>query len=133
MSNFKLTSDSKENGKTVYNAGIVQNIVALAVAEVEGTVPIQGKKNGIALYIEKDGVYADVSVVVKFGYNIPELAYRIQQSVKQSVENMTRYRVAEVDVHIQDVVFENGVSVEKTEEKVVEEETTDATNKNKNN
>ncbi len=133
MSNFKLTSDSKENGKTIYNAGIVQNIVALAVAEVEGTVPIQGKKNGIALYIEKDGVYADVSVVVKFGYNIPELAYRIQQSVKQSVENMTRYRVAEVDVHIQDVVFENGVSVEKTEEKVVEEETTDATNKNKNN
>ena len=132
MSNFKLTSDSKENGKTIYNAGIVQNIVALAVAEVEGTVPALGKKNGIALYIEKDGVYADVSVVVKYGYNIPELAYRIQQSVKQSVENMTRYRVAEVDVHIQDVVFENGVSVEKTEEKPTEEQT-DSTNKNQSN
>ena len=105
MSNFKLTSDNKQSGKTIYNAGIIHNIVALAVAEVEGTVPNPEKKNGISLFIEKDGVYADVSVVVKYGYNIPELAYRIQQSVKQSVENMTRFKVAEVDVHIQDVVF----------------------------
>ncbi len=105
MSNFRLTSDDKHNGKTIYNAGIVHNIVALAIAEVEGTVPNTDKKNGISLFIEKDGVYANVSVIVKYGYNIPELAYRIQQSVKQSVENMTRFKVAEVDVHIQDVVF----------------------------
>ena len=122
MSNFKLTLENKENGKTIYNPGIVQNIVALAVAEVEGTMPVQGKRNGIALYIEKDGVYADVSVSVKYGYNIPELAYRIQQSVKQSVENMTRYRVVEVDVHIQDVVFDDQVFSEKETEKESDEE-----------
>ena len=48
MSNFKLTSNDKQKGKIVYNAGIVQNIVELAVAEVEGTVPAQGKKSGIS-------------------------------------------------------------------------------------
>lgn len=121
MSNFRLTSDNKQSGKTVYNAGIIEDIVALAVAEVEGTMPSQSKRNGISLYLEKDGVYADVSVVVKYGYNIPELAYRIQQSVKQSVENMTRFRVAEVDVHIQDVVFCDAAPVEKEEEPVEEE------------
>lgn len=107
MSNFKLTSsNNKQNGKVVYNVGILRNIVALAIAEVEGTVPeTNGKKGGISLYIEKEGVYADVSVVVKYGYNVPELAYRIQQSVKQSVENMTHFKVAEVDVHVLDVVF----------------------------
>jgi uncharacterized alkaline shock family protein YloU len=106
MSNFKLTSNDKDNGKTVYNPGIVQNIVELAVAEVEGTLPSQGKKNGISLYIEKDGIYADVSVVVRYGYNVPELAYRVQKSVKQNVENMTHFKVVKVDVHVQDVVFE---------------------------
>ena len=116
MSNFKLTSDNKQSGKTIYNAGIVHNIVALAVAEVEGTVPNPEKKNGISLFFEKDGVYADVSVVVKYGYNIPELAYRVQQSVKQSVENMTRFKVAEVDVHIQDVVFCDAVVENKEHE-----------------
>lgn len=122
MSNFKLTSNDVQNGKVVYNAGIIQNIVELAVAEVEGTIPPQGKKNGISLYIEKDGVYANVAVTVKYGYNVPELAYRIQQSVKQSVENMTRYKVAQVNVHVQDVVFCEAASVEKETEEEVEEE-----------
>ena len=115
MSNIRLTSNEKQSGKIVYNAGIVQNIVALAVEEVEGTIPMQGKKGSISLFIEKDGVYADVSVVVKYGYNIPELAYRIQQSVKQSVENMTRYKMAKIDVHILDVVFSEPVQPEKEE------------------
>ena len=116
MFNIKLNSKDSQDGKVVYNAGIVHNIVALAIAEVEGATPVQGKKNGISLYLEKDGIYADVSVVVKYGYNVPELAYRIQQSVKQSVENMTKYKVAEVDVHIQDVVFDDMPNPEKEEE-----------------
>ena len=105
MSNFRFNLNDKQNGKVVYNAGIVNGIVALAVEEVEGTTLVSGKKRGISLFLEKDGIYADVSVIVKYGYNVPELAYRIQQSVKQNVETMTRYRVAKVDVHIQDVVF----------------------------
>lgn len=115
MFNIRLNSKDNQSGKVVYNAGIVHNIVALAVAEVEGALPLQGKKNGISLYLEKDGIYADVSVVVKYGYNVPELAYRIQQSIKQSVENMTRYKVAAVDVHIQDVVFEEAPTAEPAE------------------
>ncbi len=122
MSNFKLTSNDKQKGKIVYNAGIVQNIVELAVAEVEGTVPSHAKKEGISLYLEKDGIYVGVSVCVKYGYNVPELAYRIQQSVKQSVENMTRFKVAEVNVHIQDVVFCEDVPVEKEPRREQEEE-----------
>ena len=111
MFNVKLNAKDQANGKVVYNAGIVHNIVALAISEVEGVAPVQGKKNGISLYIEKDGIYADVSVIVRYGYNVPELAYRIQQSVKQSVENMTRYKVCEVNVHIQDVIFEESAPV----------------------
>ena len=105
MSSIKLGSEEKQSGKIVYNAGIVKGIVALAVAEVEGTLPLPNNKNGITLFLEKDGVYADIAVVVEYGYDVPELAYRIQQSVKQSVENMTKYKVVKVDVHIQDVVF----------------------------
>lgn len=123
MSNFKLTSNEKEKGKVVYNVGILRHIVTLAVAEVEGTVPSeQNKKSGISLYIEKDGVYVDVSVAVLYGYNVPELAYRIQQTVKQSVENMTHFKVAEVDVHILDVVFSDAPLVEKEPEEQDEEE-----------
>ena len=123
MSNMKTNPNQKENGKVVYNVGILRNIVELAVAEVEGTMPSeQNKKSGISLYIERDGVYVDVSVAVQYGYNVPELAYRIQQSVKQSVENMTHFKVAEVDVHVLDVVFCENVHVEKEPEDHEDEE-----------
>ena len=122
MSNFKLTSNDKQKGKIVYNASIVQNIVELAVAEVEGTIFNRGKKGNISLFLEKEGVYVNVSVVVKYGYNVPELAYRVQQMIKQSVENMTHFKVAQVNVHIQDVVFCDEMPLEKEEEPADNEE-----------
>jgi uncharacterized alkaline shock family protein YloU len=115
MSNIRLTSKEKEDGKVVYGTDIIQNIVEIAVAEVEGALSVEEKKSNVVLRIEKEGVYAEVSVVVKYGYNVPDFAYRIQQSVKQSVENMTHYKVAEVDVHIADVVFCEPAPAEKEE------------------
>lgn len=131
MFNIKLNTKDTQSGKIVYNAGIVYNIVALAIAEVEGALPLDGKKNGISLYLEKDGIYADVSVVVKYGCNVPELAYRIQQSVKQSVENMTHYRVAEVDVHVRDIVFPDAppVAPDKEDEEESADESANETKK----
>ena len=121
MRNIRLNTNDDKSGKVIYNSGIVHNIVVLAIGEVEGATPLPGKKNGISLFIEKDGIYADVSVVVKYGYNVPELAYRIQQSVKQSVENMTHFRVFEVNVHVADVIFCEPAPIEKEEEHVEED------------
>ena len=106
MSNYKFGASGNGKGKVVYNPGIVNGIVALAINEVEGVRLVSGKRRGISLFFEKDGIYADVSVGVHYGHNVPELAYRIQQSVKQNVETMTSFTVAKVDVHIQDVVFD---------------------------
>jgi uncharacterized alkaline shock family protein YloU len=121
MANLKPELEEK-SGKVVYNAGIVRGIVALAINEVDGAQPLSGKRNGISLYIEKDGIYADVSVIVKYGYDVPELAYRIQRSIKQNVETMTKYKVAKVDVHVQDVIFETAPIAAETNEDVETEE-----------
>ena len=127
MSNVRLNPEDKD-GKVVYNAGIVRGIVALAISDVEGAQPLPGKKSGISLYIEKDGIYADVSVIVKYGYNVPELAYRIQQSIRQNVENMTKYKVAKVDVHVEDVLFEDAPVAPVSEEQNKETEDNQAEN-----
>lgn len=110
MANVRYNPNTKQNGKVIYNEGIVNGIAALAVSEVNGAELVSGKR-GIRLYFEKDGVYADISVIVKYGYNIPELAFRIQQAIKQNVESMTVYKVAKVNVHIQGVVFPKAESV----------------------
>lgn len=105
MASIKYTSPNGQKGKVTYNADIVSGIVALSLQETEGIRLVSSKTKGIKLCFEKEGVFVDVSVIAEYGYNVPEIAYRIQQTVKQMVESMTDYKIAKVDVHVQSVVF----------------------------
>lgn len=104
MANIKYNFSSGNNGTVHYNSDILNSIVKIAVKEVEGVFGLTPGK-GIRLNFEKDGVYVDVSVIVEYSSSVPELAYRIQTSIKQAVESMTRYKVAKVDVHVREVIF----------------------------
>lgn len=104
MASIKYNSNGQK-GKITYNSDIVSGIVVLSLQEIEGIRLVPSKSKGIKLNFEKDGVFVDISVIVCYGYNVPEVAYRIQQSIKQMVESITHYKIAKVDVHVQSVVF----------------------------
>ena len=112
MALFRKVPSDDQKGKVSYNAGIVSSIVSLAVSEVEGVELLAGKKRGIKLYFEKDGIYADISVKVDYGYTVPEVAFKIQQTVKHNVEAMTKYKVAKVDVYVVGVDFSEERAIE---------------------
>jgi uncharacterized alkaline shock family protein YloU len=105
MAHIRHDPTSTQKGKITYNSGIVSGIVALAISEVDGVSLLNSKNKGIKLFFEKEGIVADINVKVDYGYNVPSLAFRIQQSIKHNVESMTKYKVSKVDVHIQDVNF----------------------------
>ncbi len=105
MAHMRHDPTSNQKGKITYNSGIVSGIVALAVGEVEGVSLLNTKNKGVKLNFEKQGIVADISVIVDSNYNVSSLAFQIQQSIKHNVESMTKYKVAKVDVHIQDVNF----------------------------
>lgn len=96
---------SGQKGRISYNADIVSGIVVLSLQETEGIELVPSKSRGIKICFEKEGIFADISVIAHYGYNVPELAYSIQQTVKQMVESMTKFKIAKIDVHIQSVVF----------------------------
>ena len=108
MPNLKA-NENERNGKVIYNAGIVKGIVALAVSDVKGvSLRKIGKKDNLDLIkitFENDDVDVDVSVDIEYGYNVPDVAYEIQQSVKRNVESMSKYKVNTVDVHFEGVSF----------------------------
>ncbi|MDE5943590.1 MAG: Asp23/Gls24 family envelope stress response protein [Clostridia bacterium] len=105
MAHIRHDPTSTQKGKITYNSGIVSGIVSLAIEEVDGVSLLNTKNRGIKLNFDKQGIIADISVKVDATYNVPSLAFRIQQSIKHNVESMTKYKVAKVDVHIQDVNF----------------------------
>lgn len=111
MASIKYNPNGQK-GKISYNVDIVSGIVVLSLQETEGIELVPSKSKGIKICFEKEGIFADISVIAHYGYNVPELAYSIQQTVKQMVESMTKYRIAKIDVHIQSVVFPKPVVAE---------------------
>ena len=105
-------TNATPSGKVVYNNSIVRSIVELAVPKVEGValsvLSTKSKENIKLEFIGESTVSVDVTVAVSYGYNIPDVAYNIQQSVKQNVEAMSKYKVDTVDVHVVDVIFDEG-------------------------
>ncbi len=101
-----------QKGKITYNSDIVSGIVVLSLKETEGIELIPSKSKGIKICFEKEGVFVDISVIAHYGYNVPDLAFRIQQSIKQMVESMTKYKIAKVDVHVQSVVFPEATAMQ---------------------
>ena len=104
MASIKYNPNGQK-GKITYNSDIVSGIIVLSLKETEGIELVPSKNKGIKVCFEKEGVFVDISVIAYYGYKVPELAFRIQQTIKKMVESMTKYRIAKVDVHITSVIF----------------------------
>ena len=70
-----------QKGRISYNTDIVSGIIALSLQETEGIELVPSRSKGIKVNFEKEGIFADISVIAHYGY------------------------IAKVDVHIQSVVF----------------------------
>ncbi len=105
MATIRYNPNGKQKGKITYNADIVRGIVMHALQETRGVEPVPSKSRAIKLCFEKEGLFIDISVIAHYGYKVPELAFRIQQTVQQMVESMTKFKIAKIDVHVQSVVF----------------------------
>ena len=52
-------------------------------------------------------VNVDVALNISYGYSIPEVSAKVQDRVKNAIENMTGLEVADVNIHIASVDMEN--------------------------
>ena len=110
---------------------VVAVIAGVAVSEVPGVASmsggfaggisevLSGKKNlskGIKVDAGEKEVKIDVNIIVEYGSRIPDVAFEIQNRVKKYVENMTRFKVEEVNVHVQGVNTEMTKKEEQSEE-----------------
>ncbi len=125
MTRFKKIPQVNE-GRIIYDDGIIDGIVLLAVNEIPFVeldakdVPNLMRSNAVKVKREKDGIHVDVVVKIHFTQNVSDIAFKIQESVRHNIETMTEYRIANVNVHISGVTFEEK---EEKEEKVEEEKT----------
>ncbi len=93
---------------------VVAIIAGLAATEVEGVSSMAGNitnelvsklgmKNlskGIKVSVAEGRVNVDVALNIAFGYAIPEVSAKVQEKIKNAIENMTGLEVAAVNIRI---------------------------------
>lgn len=84
----------------------VPGVVRMSGSIVENIAEKLGKRSpdkGIHTEILGDEVKIDVSVVVRYGTKIPDIAWQIQKNVRKNIEEMTGLHVTSVNVNIEGV------------------------------
>ncbi len=93
---------------------VVAIIAGLAATEVEGVdsmagnvtnelVSRLGMKNlsrGVKVDVTEEHVSVDLSLNIRYGYNIPSVGEKVQDKVKSAIENMTGLTVLDVNIRI---------------------------------
>lgn len=97
---------------------VVATIVSIAMSEVEGVVNLSGKRfldplraqkapdKGVDVKIEENRVHVTVDVRILYGNPIYDIARRLQQQVKNAVEQMTGLIVDAVDVNVRNIILD---------------------------
>ena len=112
MAYLKHVPSNGHEGKIVYNGGILNGIVLLAIEEIEGadiaTIKSKfGTKKSIKTKLDKDGTVS-VSVFVNIHCNasVSDIAFKLQENIKHNIEAMTEYHVKNVDINVEGIIFD---------------------------
>lgn len=112
------TQKYSENGKITCDKEILYSIVNLAAKEIKGVASLSKtnipwyvrlfKKSlydGVSISFNANGTLkVDVYINAYVGESVPDLAYRVQENIKNNLSSMVEMKTTRVNVHIIDVV-----------------------------
>ena len=106
-----------ELGVLRIHKNVISSISSIASIEVEGVqrvggnlksglAGLLGKKNFSAIKVEitkNEEVKVQIPLIIKYGYNIPEIANRVQENVRMALEKMSNLSIKEINVNVRGI------------------------------
>ena len=105
-------------GKTTVAPEVLTSIArmaALGVPGVRGLASVSGGVNrifrrgandGVQINIHENTVSADIYLILKEDVNIREVSRNVQHGVARAIQEMVGMDVAQIDIHIEDIEYE---------------------------
>lgn len=114
VKNTQLSQEDESFGTVKIADDVVAMIAALAATEVDGVtsmngnmanellsrVGVKGFAKGSKVEIFNKKVKVELAITMEYGFNIPATCQRVQNRVKNSIENMTGLEVTDVNIRI---------------------------------
>ena len=105
-------------GKIKIHTQAISSMAFIAAMEVEGVLKVdQGyigklyyflgidqKHNAVKVYLrENNEIDIAISIIVKYGQNVPRVANFVQENIKQAIEKMTGLMAVNIDVKVKGI------------------------------
>ena len=114
---FNQNDAHTELGTIKIHRNSIAAIAALAALDIEGVkgigknfyspfMELVGRKSYASIRVEfdKNGeVFLDIPLVVKYDFSIPEVATKVQENVRNSLEKMTNLFIKDISINVQSI------------------------------
>ena len=110
------SEDNKNKGKITLDRNILVSIINLATKEINGVESVGSKHrplykrmfnrcdDGVEVKFEKNGALTiDVYINIYIGFNVPDIAFRVQENIRNSLATMVALKPMKINAHIMDV------------------------------
>ena len=111
-------SRTEENGDIYISEDVLAMIAGAAALEIEGVTGLSGgnfgeqllgKKSytrGVMIQRDEDSLVVNISLMIQYGYAVPELARKVQEAVASSVEDTSGISVTAVNIRVGGITFD---------------------------
>lgn len=104
-------------GNIRIHKNVIASIASIAAVEIEGVkciggdfrsgiLELIGKKTLKAIKVEidkNDEIRLEVPLVVKYGFNIPDIANKAQENIRNALEKMTNLSIKYININVQSI------------------------------
>ncbi|MDD4939951.1 MAG: Asp23/Gls24 family envelope stress response protein [Candidatus Omnitrophica bacterium] len=104
-------------GNIRIHKNVIASVASIAATEIQGVKRIGGDlRSGIFELIGKktlsaikvdidknDEIRLEVPLVIKYGSNIPDIANKVQESIREALEKMTNLSIKYINVNVQSI------------------------------
>jgi uncharacterized alkaline shock family protein YloU len=106
-----------ELGSVRIHRNVISSIASIAALEIDGVkrvgsslksslLELVGQKSSFAIKVDiskNEEVKVEIPLVIKYNYNIPDIASRVQENVRQALERMSNLSIKDINVNVQGI------------------------------
>ncbi len=114
-----LNELQEDKGKITCDRKILLSIISLATKEISGVSKLQdsftmklkkmfykAESTGVKLKISQNGqLIIDVYIRIFSGNIVPDIAFKVQENIKNNIVSMVDMRVSKINIHVVGVDF----------------------------
>lgn len=104
-------------GNIRIHKNVIASIASIAAVEIEGVkriggdfrsglLELIGKKALLAIKVDidkNDEIRLEVPLVIRYGFNIPDIANKAQENIRNALEKMTNLSIKYININVQGI------------------------------